>query len=109
LDNIVHQCWKQFLYSIDPSSECAVLGFIVYGLPKGLGLFRPFSSYRVYDVQDTEFMGSRGFSKMCVQFLDEDGFGLRRLMKGQYLDFQYFEEALDVCYSLPGRLRCIEW
>jgi hypothetical protein len=76
LDNIVHQDWKQFLYSMNTSSEGSVLCSTVYRMSGVLGLFCPLSRYRVYDVQYAKFVSSRGFLEMGVQLLDEYGFRL---------------------------------
>ena len=69
---IVHQSWEKFLYSIDPSGKRAVLSIVVYRLASVFGLFCPFAGYRVYNVKDTELVRPRSFSKMRIQFLDED-------------------------------------
>lgn len=79
MDYIVHQCWEKFLYSINTSGKCTILSIIVYGLSRIFGLFRPFPGYRVYNVEHTKLVGARSLSKMGVEFLDEDRFGLRMI------------------------------
>lgn len=64
LYNVVHQDWKKFFYSIDTCSICTIRCRAVYGLSSSLGLYHPFSSYRVYDVKYAQFVRPRGLFEM---------------------------------------------
>ena len=76
MDYIVHQHGQQFLYSIDTSRECSIIGSTVYGLSCKFGLFSPLSSYRVYDVEYAKFVSCRCLLEMGVELLDENRLGL---------------------------------
>jgi hypothetical protein len=76
LNYVVHQDWKKFLYSMDSSSVCSILGSTVYGLSSKFGLLGPLSSYRVYDVEYAKFVGRGSLFEMGEKLLDEDRLGL---------------------------------
>ena len=61
---------------MNTSSEGSVLSRTVYWLTSTLGLLRPLSSYRIYNVEYAKLVSSRSFLEMGIQFLDEYGLGL---------------------------------
>jgi hypothetical protein len=63
---------------MNTSSECPILGSTAYGMSGIPGLLRPFSSYRIYNVEYAKFVGSGSLLEMGVKLLDEYRFGLRR-------------------------------
>lgn len=77
LSNVSHQHRHQFRYSANGSGIRAVLGRAVYGLTLSLCLFKPLAGYRVYDVEDPQFVRSWDFLEVCEEFLNENGFGLQ--------------------------------
>jgi hypothetical protein len=76
LNDIIHEYWKQFGHSIDASRECTIGSGATSRLASLASLFYPSSSYRVYNVEYAQFVCSRSFLEVCVDLLDEDGFGL---------------------------------
>lgn len=56
VDYVVHQSGEQFLYFMYTSSICTIRGRTIYGLSSNFGLFGPFSSYRVYNVEGAKFV-----------------------------------------------------
>lgn len=77
LKNVIHQHGHQFRHSVNSSGICAILGRAVYRLALRLCLLKPLAGYRVYYVEDPQFVCSGSFLEVCVNFLDEDGFGLQ--------------------------------
>lgn len=63
------------------SGKSAVLGRAADCLACLPGLFHPFSCYRVYDVENTELMGSGCTLEMRKELLDQDRLGLKRADK----------------------------
>lgn len=53
LRNIIHPYRHELCYVVDTGSIRAILSRSVYSLTLSLGLFKPFSCYRVYDVENT--------------------------------------------------------
>lgn len=76
LQDIIHQYGHQFRYSVNTSGIGSILGRAVYCLSLSLGLFEPFPGYRVYDVEYSQLVCSWCLLEVCVDLLDEDGFGL---------------------------------
>ena len=70
LTNIIHQYGHQLGYSVNAGSICAVRGGAANGLALSLCLFKPFPGYRVYDVENAKFVGSRSLFEVGVDFLD---------------------------------------
>ncbi len=64
---------------MDSCSVGTIRGRTVYSLSIRFGLLSPFSSYRVYDVQDAKFVSPRCFLEVGIQFLDKDRFRLGEL------------------------------
>lgn len=58
------------------SSIRAVRGRAVNGLALRLCLFKPFPGYRVYDVENAKFVGSRSLFEVGVYLLNENRFRL---------------------------------
>lgn len=76
LDDIIHEHRKKFGHSINSSSECAIWSSAAGWLASFACLFYPSSSYRVYNVEYAQLVCAWSFAEVCVDFLDEDGFGL---------------------------------
>lgn len=70
---VIHQYWHQLCHSVDTASEGAILSRGVYGLAVGLRLVEPLAGYRVYDVEHSQLVCSRGLLEVRVYLLDEDG------------------------------------
>ncbi len=70
-DDIVHQDWHQFSYSMNSSCEGTVGGGAAYCLPLDLGLVQPFASYIVYDVEYSKFVRGGCLFEMSKQLLDK--------------------------------------
>ncbi len=81
LDDIVHQNGQQLRHAIDPGRIGAIAGIGVHGLMGLAGMVYPLSRYRIYDVQDAQFMCSRGLLEVSVDLLDDDRFRLSRAQK----------------------------
>ena len=58
------------VYSVDAGCVRSILGCAVYFLALGLCLLEPFSSYRVYDVKDTQLVSSRSLLEVRVDFFE---------------------------------------
>lgn len=74
--DIIHEYGKQLSHSSYSSSESAIWSTTARCLSTLLGLVYPLSCYRVYDIEDSKFVCSGCLLEVCVNFLDEDGFGL---------------------------------
>ena len=70
-DDIVHQDWHQFSYSMNSSCEGTVGGGAAYCLPLDLGLIQPFASYIVYDVEYSKLVRGGCLFEMSKQFLNK--------------------------------------
>lgn len=77
LKNVIHQHGHQFRHSVNSSGICAILGGAVNWLTLSLCLLKPLAGYRVYYVEDPQFVCSGSFLEVCVNFLDKNGFGLQ--------------------------------
>jgi len=77
-DDVVHQHGHQLGHSMHARGGCPVLRGKTNGLSLGLGLVHPFARYRVYDVEYPQFVCARSFLEVREEFLDENGFGLRK-------------------------------
>lgn len=77
VDDIGHENRKQFGHSIDACSECAIWStWFDRLLAIFARLFYPLASYRVYNIENPQFVCAWCLFKMCVNLLDEDRFGL---------------------------------
>lgn len=72
LKDVIHQHRHELRHSVYSSSFSPIRGRTVYCLALGLSLLKPFPSYRVYDVQNTQLVCSWCLFKVCVDLLNED-------------------------------------
>jgi hypothetical protein len=77
LNYIIHQDWKQLCYSMDASSVCSILCRAIDRLAMLFCLIDPFASYRIYDIEHSQFVSCRGLFEVSVDFLDQYRLGLQ--------------------------------
>ena len=78
IDDVVHQYGKKLSHSSHTGGKCTVRSTATRQLSRLAGLVYPLSGYRVYDIQNSQLVCARCFLEMCIDLLDEDGFGLRK-------------------------------
>jgi hypothetical protein len=81
LDDIIHEHRKKLGDSIDSSSERAIRSSASRWLACLARLFYPAASYTVYNVEYAQLVCARSLFEVCVDLLDEDGFGLEGASK----------------------------
>lgn len=69
---------------MDASSVRSILCRAIDRLALLFRLINPFASYRIYDIEHSQFVGCRGLFEMSVDFLDEYGLGLPHEISGQH-------------------------
>ena len=72
MQDIIHQYRHEFGHSVDAGGVCPIRCRAVYCLGLCLGLFEPFSGYRVYDVEYPQLMCSRCLLEVCEDLLNKD-------------------------------------
>lgn len=80
LKNVIHQYGHEFRHSVYSGGISAILRRAVYWLSLGLGLLEPFAGYRVHYVENPQLVRPGRLFEVRVNLLDEDGFGLHRVM-----------------------------
>jgi hypothetical protein len=87
VDDVVHQYGEKLSHSSHTGGKCAIGSTTTRQLTDLAGLVYPLSGYRVYDIQDPQLVCSWCFFEMCVDLLDEDGFGLRTSKRGSVMPY----------------------
>lgn len=74
---VSHERWKQLGHMVDAGGVSTIGSARPRGLAGLACLVYPLSRYRVYNIEYAKLMCPRSFLEMCIDLLDQDGFGLR--------------------------------
>lgn len=76
-NDVVHQCGHQLSHFVHTGGGRSIPSGWADGLAFCLGHVHPFPCYRVYDVENAQFVCCRGLLEPGVELLDKNRFGLR--------------------------------